>query len=116
MRFIVDECTGPKAARWLAEQGYEVFSIYDQARGISDDEIILKASAENWILITNAKDFGEKIHRGQQPHNSVVLLRLEDERSKVKIEVLKQLLENYSDRVENQFVVVSEKSVRVARS
>ena len=37
MRFLVDECTGSKVARWLREQGYEVFSVYDEARGISDD-------------------------------------------------------------------------------
>lgn len=25
MRFLVDECTGPAVARWLQEEGYEVF-------------------------------------------------------------------------------------------
>ena len=33
MRFLVDECTGPAVARWLRQQGYEVFSVYEQARG-----------------------------------------------------------------------------------
>jgi len=52
MRFLVDECTGPKFARWLKEQGYEVFSVYEEARGMTDDQIIEKANAEGWILIT----------------------------------------------------------------
>ncbi len=52
MRFLVDECTGTRVADWLREEGYEVFSVYDQARGISADVIINKASDENWILIT----------------------------------------------------------------
>lgn len=34
MRFLVDECTGPSVARWLREQGYDVFSVYEQARGL----------------------------------------------------------------------------------
>lgn len=38
MRFIVDECTGPKVARWLRDQGHEVFSVYEEARGIADDQ------------------------------------------------------------------------------
>ncbi|HEY0430660.1 MAG TPA: DUF5615 family PIN-like protein, partial [Pyrinomonadaceae bacterium] len=63
MRFLVDECTGPKLAAWLASEGHEVFSVYDQAQGANDDELILKAFAEEWILITNDKDFGEKIYR-----------------------------------------------------
>ena len=61
MRFLVDECTGPAVARWLRQQGHDVFSVYEEARGMSDAEIIHKAFAEQWILITNDKDFGEKI-------------------------------------------------------
>jgi len=65
----------------LREQGHEVFSVYEEARGIDDEEVIQKAFTENWILITNDKDFGEKVYREQHPHKGVVLLRLEDERS-----------------------------------
>jgi predicted nuclease of predicted toxin-antitoxin system len=45
------------------KQGYVVFSVYDEARGIDDDVIIQKASEENWILITNDKDFGARVYR-----------------------------------------------------
>jgi predicted nuclease of predicted toxin-antitoxin system len=115
MRFIVDECTGPKVARWLSEQGHEVFSIYDEARGMEDELIIQKAAAENWILITNDKDFGEKVHKERRPHRGVVFLRLEDERAANKIETLRQLLEGYADRLADHFVVVTETRVRFAR-
>ena len=53
MRFLVDECTGPSVAEWLRNQKHEVFSVFEEARGIDDDDIILKALEENWILITN---------------------------------------------------------------
>ncbi len=43
MRFLVDECTGPAVARWLQEQGYEVFSVYEEGRGMADEEVIRKA-------------------------------------------------------------------------
>ena len=43
MRFIVDECTGPEVAKWLSQNGYEVFSVFDEARGADDDSIIQKA-------------------------------------------------------------------------
>lgn len=69
MRFLVDECTGSRVARWLREEGHEVFSVYDEARGISDEEIARKAFTENWILIINDKDFGEKVYREQYPHH-----------------------------------------------
>jgi len=116
MRFLVDESTGPRVAEWLSGQGHEVFSVYESARGTDDEMIVQKAYAENWILITNDKDFGEKVYREHKPHHGIVLLRLNDERAQVKIEVLKRLLANYSDRLTEQFVVATEKSVRFAKS
>ena len=83
---------------------------------MDDDDIIHKAFTENWILMTNDKDFGEKVYREQRPHKGVVLLRLEDERAVVKIETLKRLLESYADRLADQFVVVTESRVRFARA
>jgi predicted nuclease of predicted toxin-antitoxin system len=114
MRFLVDECTGPNAATWLHEQGYEVFSAYEQSRGAEDEVLLQKAFAENWILITNDKDFGEKVYREGRPHHGVVFLRLEDERAANKILVLKQLLAQYAEQLEDRFVVVNEKRVRFA--
>lgn len=115
MRFLVDESTGPWVAQWLRERGDEVFSVFEESRGMDDDDILRKAFSENWILLTNDKDFGDKIFRGQKPHKGVVLLRLDDERVAMKIEVVGRLLENYADKLTNQFVVVTENTVRFAK-
>jgi predicted nuclease of predicted toxin-antitoxin system len=115
VRFLIDENTGPAVARWLRSQEHEVFSIYDQARGAADEEILRKAFEEDWILVTNDKDFGAKVYREQHPHRGVVFLRLDDERNPAKIETLRRLLEQYSDQLRGNFVVVTEKGVRFAR-
>ena len=115
MRFLVDESTGPAVAQWLHEQGHDVFSVYNSARGLDDDAIAEKAFNENWILITNDKDFGDQVYREQKPHHGVILLRLDDERAKSKIEILTRLLQSHADRLPEQFVVVTEKSVRFAK-
>jgi predicted nuclease of predicted toxin-antitoxin system len=114
MRFLVDECTGPAVAQWLRQAGHEVFSVYEEARGLSDDEVIRKAHLEGWILITNDGDFGQKVYRDEHPHRGVVFLRLQDERTAVKISVIRQLLQLYADRLPDKFVVVSENRVRFA--
>jgi predicted nuclease of predicted toxin-antitoxin system len=116
MRFLVDECAGPRVAEWLRAQGHEVFSVFGEARGTEDDEVIRKAYDENWILITNDKDFGEKVYRERRPHRGVVFMRLEDERAVNKIEVLRRLLAGYAGRLDNQFVVVTDTKVRFART
>jgi predicted nuclease of predicted toxin-antitoxin system len=116
MRFLVDENLGPAVARWLRGQGYEVFSVYNELRGLDDDSLLQKAFAENWILITNDKDFGEKVFRERRPHRGIILLRLEDERLANKIAVLTQVFDQYSERLADNFVVVTESQVRFARA
>ena len=58
----------------------------------------------------------KKVYREHKPHHGILLLRLNDERAKIKIEVLDRVLTNYADRLAEQFVVVTEKSVRFART
>lgn len=113
MKFIVDECTGATAAKWLAEEGYDVLSISPEKRGISDKEILQIATDEKRIIITNDKDFGELIFKERTPHNGVIFLRLADETAKNKILILKKLLTQHIEIIDNEhFIVVTEKSIR----
>ena len=66
-------------------------------------------------MITNDKDFGEKIYRDNKPHKGVILLRLDDERVASKIATVQQLLKNYLEQLENNFIVVNESRVRIAK-
>jgi predicted nuclease of predicted toxin-antitoxin system len=116
MRFLVDECTGAKVAEWLRAQNHEVFSVFDEARGMEDDKIIQKAFDEKWLLVTNDKDFGEKVYRKRRAHHGIILLRLADERAANKIEMLRRLLAHHADKLPNQFVVVTETQVRFAKT
>ena len=111
MRFLVDECTGLRVAVWLRERGHDVFSAYEQAHGADDEALLRRAFAEDRILITNDKDYGEKVFRDGSPHKGVVLLRLENERTGNKIAVLQKLLDGYGDRLAGRFVAVSELAV-----
>lgn len=114
MRFLVDECTGSRVAGWLRSENHVVFSVFDEARGTTDHEVLAKAFAEKWILITNDGDFGEMVFRERRPHHGVVFLRLDNERAANKIEVLRRLLESYAGRLPEEFVVVTETKVRFA--
>ena len=116
MRFLVDECTGPAVARWLRDHSHEVFSVYEEARGTADEDVLNKAYSENWVLITNDKDFGEKVFREKRTHHGVVLLRLHDERAASKIAAIEKLINGYKDQLVDAFVVVTEKQVRFGRA
>lgn len=116
MKFLVDECTGPAVAHWLKQQGHDVFSVYDQARGIDDNKIMEIAETEERILITNDRGFGEKIFRERRPHHGVVFLRLANERGLNKIRVLSELLVQHSASIKDRFVVLTETQVRFGKA
>lgn len=115
MRFLVDECTGPSVARWLREQGHDVFSVYEEARGAEDDWLLAKAHAEGRILVTNDKDFGEKAVREGKPHKGIIILRLKDERTENKIRVMKRLLQQHATDLEDNLVIATDTTVRIVR-
>lgn len=115
MRFLVDESTGPSIARWLKDLGHDAASVYDESPGIDDSHVIRRAFDEKRILITNDKDFGEKVFREQWEHHGIVLLRLADERASNKREILGRLLRLHFDRLQDTFVVVTENQVRFGR-
>jgi len=115
MRFLVDECTGPAVAQWLRDQSHEVFSVFKEARGMSDDNILAKAYSENWVLITNDKDFGEMVYREKRLHHGVIFLRLRDERAASKIDAIEKLFDGHRDQLVNTFVVVTETQVRLSQ-
>lgn len=77
-----------------------------------DDDILAKAFSENWILVTNDKDFGEMVFRQRRKHHGIIFLRLDDERPSNKIEVLRQLIENYAEHLPKEFIVATETKVR----
>ena len=83
---------------------------------MTDDAVLQKAVGENLVIITNDKDFGMKIYRDRKRHKGVIFLRLSDERSSNKIRVLEYLLDHYQNHISDQFVVVTDKQVRFAKS
>jgi predicted nuclease of predicted toxin-antitoxin system len=115
MKYLVDECTGPGVARWLEGQGHDVYSVYDQARGLADTEVIRKGCGDNRVIITCDKDFGELIIRHRHAHKGVVLLRLKDEKPANKIRILTGLLARHRHQLPNRFTVVTEKDIRITR-
>jgi predicted nuclease of predicted toxin-antitoxin system len=113
MRFLVDECTGAVVARWLREQGHEVFSVFDEARGMADEAILAKALAEHWIIVTNDKDFGDLVFAQGRHHHGIIFLRLDDNRSNTSIAALSGLLQKHGDDLIDQFTVVRRNLFRI---
>lgn len=79
---------------------------------MDDIRILEMAHRERRILITNDKDFADRVHRDGLPHAGVVLLRLRDERAASKIAAMERLLSRHAARLPGGFTVASETRVR----
>jgi predicted nuclease of predicted toxin-antitoxin system len=109
MQFIVDESTGVAVIEYLRAAGYRVLAIGESMPQAVDKEILERAESEGYILITNDKDFGELVFRSGLAHHGVLLLRLRDEGSANRVNVVKLVLEKYADRLAENFVVATKK-------
>lgn len=115
MKFIVDECTGSSVAEFLKNNSFEVISIFNEFRGVSDDFILDKCINENYVLVTSDKDFGEMIFKQNKSHRGIILIRCEPNNFKTRIEVLNKLLDNFNQEIENNFIVVTNTKVRIIK-
>ncbi len=116
LKFIVDECTGPDVAKWVTSKGYETISIFNSFQGSKDIDILTMANKNGYIIITNDKDFGEMVFKENLNHNGIVLLRLTNERSWNKIEVLEKLFSTNILELHGNFTVVTDKTIRIIRT
>jgi predicted nuclease of predicted toxin-antitoxin system len=115
MRFLVDECVGTSVSVFLKSENHVVFCVFDEFRSATDEQLLQKCFDENYILITSDKDFGEMIYKNKKEHKGILLLRCTPNNFKQKIIVLTKLFLNYADKLESNFVVVSNENVRIIK-
>jgi predicted nuclease of predicted toxin-antitoxin system len=77
MRILADENFPGDAVTALRERGHDIPWVRTDAPGLSDQEVLARAQAEDRIVMTFDKDFGELAFRFGLPATSgVILFRL----------------------------------------
>ena len=74
MRLLADENFPGEAVEKMRADGHDVLWIRADAPGSSDPQVLAMAVAENRVLITFDKDFGELAFRARLPAESGVIL------------------------------------------
>lgn len=115
MKFLLDESADFRLGQHLSEQGHDVTSIsreYPQA--LRDEEVLSIALAEMRVLITRDRDFGELIFRHRLRHSGVILIRFNPLQIDLAKRTIDQLISDHAHEID-QFLVVSERGIRVRR-
>ena len=115
LKFLVDVGVGKKVEEYLQEQGYDTKAVRAIDTRMPDKEIIRLAASERRMVVTMDKGFGELVYHSTMKHTGVLLLRLEDATGLEKLQVVREILDNYSDQMKNHFCVYQNKKFRIRR-
>jgi predicted nuclease of predicted toxin-antitoxin system len=62
-RWIVNENVSGSVIRTLRDRGHDVVSVKESLRGAADPHILAQAQADERVVVTHDKDFGELAFR-----------------------------------------------------
>ncbi len=113
MRFLADECCDTALVETLRNDGHDVIYVLESFRGASDDDILARALADDRLLLTEDKDFGELIYRLRKPAYGVILLRFNVANRTLKTPRLRHLLAQTARRLPGSFVVLEVDKIRI---
>jgi len=113
--FLIDVGVGKKVESHLADHGHDVKPVRSINPSMSDRDMIRLAGAEDRMVITMDKDFGELVHHSGEAHCGVLLLRMEDATGSEKARVVAEIMRRYSDAIQGRFCVYQNGILRVRR-
>ncbi|MEK6852651.1 MAG: DUF5615 family PIN-like protein [Nanoarchaeota archaeon] len=115
VKFLIDESSGRRLFNYLSTKGFDVEYVGDNMAGAVDKEILEYALINNKVIVTNDKDFGELIFKLKVKSSGVILLRLADDGFSSKVKYLDYLLSNFYEKIEGNFVTITEKNIRIRK-
>ena len=79
----------------------------------ANEDLLHLANIENRIIITNDKDFVELIYLQKKISAGIILFRVREQRAEDKVNLIKYLLENFSEKILNHFIVITGEKIRI---
>ena len=113
MRFLFDVCAASRRMqRALERRGHDVRSAVDINPRATDHDILSWATAEQRVLVTEDKDFGELVFVRRLPHACIV--RFVEMTVDEKIAAMIELVERHQDAMHaGSMIVVTRSRVRI---
>ena len=113
MNLLVDEGVDAPIVARLRQDGHEVLYIAELEPGISDDIVLSRANANNALLLTADKDFGELVFRLCRVHAGVILLRLAGLSLEAKADLVAAAIQERGSQFRDAFTVISPGVIRL---
>ncbi|HEX5153543.1 MAG TPA: DUF5615 family PIN-like protein [Parafilimonas sp.] len=115
MNLLADEGIDKQIVDALRNAGFDVVYILETNPSADDDFILSLANAQQRILLTQDKDFGELVFRLKQLHYGVVLIRLHGYKPEVKAEITTSVLSQHKNELAKAFTVIQPNAIRIRK-
>lgn len=116
MRFIADEGVEAPVVGRLRDLGHSVWYVAEMEPGMTDEAVLLLTGHQMAILITNDKDFGALVFQQRQATGGVLLLRLAGLTTRMKADLVAQIVAAYGNELSGAFTVLTPKRIRIRPS
>ncbi len=113
MKFLADESFDFPFIQAMRNEGYDVSAIVETNSGVDDEAVLKIANDEARILLTCDKDFGELVFRLKLIHSGIILFRVPDVSTELKISFLINCLKNHFGKLALSFTVISSQKIRI---
>ena len=113
MQFLANENVPVASIRRLRAAGYDVASIIEDSPGMKDESVLARARAEQRIILTFDRDYGELIYRRRLPTPAgVAYFRFAPSTPEEPAERFIELLGAGHITIEKQFTVIGRGWIR----
>lgn len=109
---LADENIDHNLIKAIRNAGFEVHSIYESNRGMSDEAIIGFSRNPPRIILTEDKDFGEWVFAHHISDISVIFLRYAFSETEIISEILIRLLNERSEGLFGHFTTITTQKIR----
>ncbi|HVA49512.1 MAG TPA: DUF5615 family PIN-like protein [Pirellulales bacterium] len=113
MKYLADENIAAKTVAWLLNRGDDVRYAAEERPGELDSQWLREAEAEQRLILTSDKDFGDLVFRDRLNSRGVVLLRLKDLSIERRLRRLEQCWSVVEANPSGCFIVITRQRVRV---
>lgn len=109
---LADENIHYFITKTLRESGFTVISVSELSKGIKDEQVIEWAIRNNYLLLTEDKDFGEWVFAHHVKNLSVIFLRYSFEEFEKIAHTVVQVLKT-QNLMRPVFVTITTRKIRI---
>ncbi len=114
MRILADESVSMRGVRRLRDEGHDVGTVHELARGAQDSDVLNLAARRDAVLLTGDTDFGELVFRqGRGVGAGVVLTRLDALAPEEESNRVAEVIARRGRELVGQFTTLTPHGVRI---